>query len=76
MVSPLNSWAGGLAAILGLATGVGVPPVRVADIRCAVPPRPGGLLGAAVRPVVDGDTVIVRLAGGRGLWARHDGVQR
>ena len=39
-----------------------------------MPPRPEVLLGAAVRRVVDGDTLIVCLAEGRGEWVRLVGV--
>jgi len=65
MARPRQAWTGGLAAILALATGVAGPPTRAADAPCAMPPRPEGLLGAAVRRMVDGDTLIVCLGASR-----------
>ena len=74
MARPRHAWTGGLAAILALATGVVGPPARAAGSPSAMPPRPEGLLGAAVRRVVDGDTLIVRLADTRRERIRLIGV--
>ena len=65
MARPRHAWTGGLAAILALAIGVVRQPTRVADASCAMPPRPEGLLGAAVRRIVDGDMLIVCLGASR-----------
>ncbi len=65
MARPRHAWTGGLAAILALATGVARQPARAADASCAMPSRPEDLLGAAVRRIVDGDTLIVRLGASR-----------
>jgi hypothetical protein len=65
MARPRHAWTGGLAAILALAIGVVRQPTRAADGSCAMPPRPEGLLGAAVGRVVDGDMLIVCLGTSR-----------
>ena len=65
MARPRHAWAGGLAAILALAIGVVGQPTRAADASCAMPPRPEGLLGAAVGRIVDGDMLIVCLGASR-----------
>ena len=65
MARPRHAWTGGLAAILALVTGVARQPTRAADTSYAMRPRPEGLLGAAVRRMVDGDTLIVCLGASR-----------
>jgi micrococcal nuclease len=65
MAPPLRAWTGGLSVLLGLWVGVGAPPSAADGNPCAPPPRPDGLLEATVRRVIDGDTVLVRLANGR-----------
>jgi hypothetical protein len=65
MARPRHAWTGGLAAILALATGVAGQPARAADASCAMPLRPEDLLGAAVRRIVDGDTLVVCLGASR-----------
>ena len=65
MARPRHAWTGGLAAILALAIGVVRQPTRTADASCAMPPRPEGLLGAAVGCIVDGDMLIVCLGASR-----------
>jgi hypothetical protein len=65
MARPRPAWTGALAANAALATGVAGQPARAANVPCAMPPRPEGLLGATVGRVVDRDTLIVRLGAPR-----------
>ena len=74
MARPRHAWTGGLAAILALGTGVAWRPTRAAEFSCAMSSRPEVLLGAAVRRVVDGDTLTVCLADGCGEQIRLVGV--
>jgi len=62
MASARCARIGGLAALLGLGIGAAAHASAAGGPPCAPPPRPEGLVPAVVRRVVDGDTVIVRLA--------------
>jgi micrococcal nuclease len=74
MTNPQRAWIGGLTVILGVATGSAAPIAWAGATPCAMPARPEGLLGAAVRRIVDGDTLIVRLRDGRHEHVRLIGV--
>jgi micrococcal nuclease len=65
MASPLRAWTGSLAVVLGLCASMEVRAGGLDEHPCALPPRPDRLLEATVRRVIDGDTVVVRLADGR-----------
>jgi micrococcal nuclease len=74
MALSLRGWTRNLAALVGLWGGVGALP-SVADLNpCAPPPQPHRFLQSTVRRVIDGDTVVVQLRGGRQERVRLIGV--
>jgi micrococcal nuclease len=64
-----QSWRLGLL-VLGALLG---PAVALAQT-CTMPPKPPGLVAASVVRVVDGDTIVVRLADGRSTRVRMIGI--
>ncbi len=74
MAPPLRAWTGGLAVVLGLCTGTGVPAGGLDRNPCAPPLQPGGFLEGTVRRVIDGDTIVVGLADRRQERVRLIGV--
>jgi micrococcal nuclease len=74
MAPSLPGWTAGLAVILGLSTGTGMPAGGVHRNRCSPPPQPDRLLEGTVRRVIDGDTVVVQLRGGRRERVRLIGI--
>lgn len=74
MAPSLRAWTGGLAVGLGLWVGVGGPAAAAASNPCASPPPPKGLVAATVRRVIDGDTLVVRVADGRDERVRLIGI--
>jgi endonuclease YncB( thermonuclease family) len=74
MAPPLRAWTRGLAVVLGLCTGTGVPAGGLDRNPCSPPPQPGRFLEATVRRVIDGDTVVVQPRGGRQELVRLIGV--
>jgi micrococcal nuclease len=74
MVSPLRAWIVGLAATMGLVLGTAAERSSGDPRQCAMPPRPDGLVTAVVQSVLDGDTLIVRLADGRDETVRLIGI--
>jgi micrococcal nuclease len=62
MAPPLRAWTRALAVVLGLCTGTEVPAGAVDRSPCSPPLQPGRFLEGTVRRVIDGDTVVVRLA--------------
>ena len=74
MAPSLRGWAAGLTVGLGLGVGMGALPSSASQNRCAPPPPPPGLLAAMVRRVIDGDTLVVRLADWRDERVRLIGI--
>jgi micrococcal nuclease len=74
MALSLRGWTRNLAALVGLWGGVGALPSAADQNPCAPPPPPPGLVAATVRRVVDGDTIVIRLAGQRNERVRLIGV--
>jgi micrococcal nuclease len=74
MAPSLPGWTAGLAVILGLSTGTGMPAGGVHRNPCSPPPQPDRFLEGTVRRVIDGDTVVVQLRGGRRERVRLIGV--
>jgi micrococcal nuclease len=74
MAPPLLAWTKGIAVVLGLCTGAGVSAGGVDRSSCSPPPQPGRFLEGTVRRVIDGDTVVVRLADSRQERVRLIGV--
>jgi micrococcal nuclease len=74
MAPPLLAWTKGIAVVLGLCTGAGVSAGGVDRSPCSPPPQPGRFLEGTVRRVIDGDTVVVRLADRRQEKVRLIGI--
>jgi micrococcal nuclease len=74
MAPSLRGWTAGLAVILGLSTGTGMPAGGVHRNPCSPPLQPDRFLEGTVRRVIDGDTVVVQLWGGRRERVRLIGV--
>ncbi len=74
MAPPLRAWTRGLAVVLGLCAGPGVPAGGLDRNPCSPPPQPGRVLEGTVRRVIDGDTVVVRLADRRQERVRLIGI--
>jgi micrococcal nuclease len=74
MAHPLLAWNKGIAVVLGLCTGAGVSAGGVDRSPCSPPPQPGRFLEGTVRRVIDGDTVVVRLADSRQERVRLIGI--
>jgi micrococcal nuclease len=74
MALSLRGWTRNVAALGSLWVGVGALPSAADWNPCALPPRPARFLEASVRRVIDGDTVLVRLANGRGERVRLIGI--
>jgi micrococcal nuclease len=74
MAPPLLAWTKGIAVVLGLCTGTGVPAGDLHRSPCSPPPQPGRFLEGTVRRVIDGDTVVVHLADSRQERVRLIGI--
>jgi micrococcal nuclease len=74
MAPPLLAWTKGIAVVLGLCTGAGVSAGGVDRSPCSPLPQPGRFLEGTVRRVIDGDTVVVRLADSRQERVRLIGI--
>jgi micrococcal nuclease len=62
MAPPLPAWTKGIAVVLGLCTGAGVSAGVLPRNPCSPPAQPDRFLEGTVRRVIDGDTIVVRLA--------------
>src|SRR5262245_27984366 len=74
MALSLRGWTRDLTAFVGLWVGVNGLPSAVDWNPCLSPPTPPGLRAATVQRVVDGDTLVVRLANRRDERVRLIGI--